>query len=443
MQMTLPQEVQYILQTLHNMQYPTYVVGGCVRDVLRGKTPKDWDITTAAPPEVVMAAFSKTIPTGIRHGTVTVVLAGGQYEVTTFRVDGAYENHRSPQSIVFTQDVTEDLSRRDFTMNAIAYHPETGLIDPFGGQEDIKKGIIRCVGDPVVRFDEDALRMLRAVRFSAQTGFPLQKDILQAMKQLAGLMSKISGERIRDELLKTLLSDRPETVIILQETGILAVILPELDRCFSVLQNIKYHVYDVGRHSIEVMRHTPNNAVLRLAGLFHDLGKPDKKTTDEAGVDHFKGHDAQSVLLADGVLGRLRFDNRTKDDVLRLIRHHDRRIEPTKKSVRRAASAIGADLFLDLLALQRADMRGQNPALLEERLAYLDTIESLWKEIVADGEALSVADLAIGGNDLLQLGYQGKQIGRALSAALEYILDHPEANTRPILLEWIQKQFFV
>ena len=443
MQMTLPQEVQYILQTLHNMQYPTYVVGGCVRDVLRGKTPKDWDITTAAPPEVVMAAFSKTIPTGIRHGTVTVVLAGGQYEVTTFRVDGAYENHRSPQSIVFTQDVTEDLSRRDFTMNAIAYHPETGLIDPLGGQEDIKKGIIRCVGDPVVRFDEDALRMLRAVRFSAQTGFPLQKDILQAMKQLAGLMSKISGERIRDELLKTLLSDRPETVIILQETGILAVILPELDRCFSVLQNIKYHVYDVGRPSIEVMRHTPNNAVLRLAGLFHDLGKPDKKTTDEAGVDHFKGHDAQSVLLADGVLGRLRFDNRTKDDVLRLIRHHDRRIEPTKKSVRRAASAIGADLFLDLLALQRADMRGQNPALLEERLAYLDTIESLWKEIVADGEALSVADLAIGGNDLLQLGYQGKQIGRALSAALEYILDHPEANTRPILLEWIQKQFFV
>jgi len=440
MQITLPQEVQHILYTLHKQHYQTFIVGGCVRDSFRGKAPMDWDITTAAPPEVVMASFPKTIPTGIKHGTVTVVLPGGHYEVTTFRVDGKYENHRSPQDIIFTQDVTEDLARRDFTMNAIAYHPELGVIDPFGGRADIEKGLIRCVGDPMVRFDEDALRMLRAVRFSAQTGFSIHEDILSAMQRLSGLLTSISSERVRDELLKTLLSDRPENIIHLQTTGILAVILPELSRCFSVEQNIKYHIYDVGRHSIEVMRHTPKTSVLRLSGLLHDIGKPDKKTTDEDGVDHFKGHDVRSTELADEALTRLRIDNKTKDDVLRLIRHHDRRIEASKKSVRRLAASVGPDLFTSLIGLQRADTHGQNPDLLHERLAHYDAIEKLWEEITADADALSISDLAIRGGDLLELGYQGKEIGKLLSAALDYILDHPEKNSRSFLLGWIQKQ---
>ncbi len=438
MQMTLPQDVHYILQTLNTLQYNTYVVGGCVRDVLRGQTPQDWDIATAAPPEAVMAAFPKTVPTGIAHGTVTVVLPGGQYEVTTLRIDGVYENHRSPQSITFTGEITEDLSRRDFTMNAMAYHPETGLIDPFGGQADIAAGIIRCVGDPMVRFDEDALRMLRAVRFSAQTGFPLKEDILLAMQKLAPLLSAISGERIRDELLKTLCTDRPERIMLLQETGILEVILPELARCFLVAQNIKYHIYDVGWHSIHVMRHTPKNPVLRLAGLLHDIGKPDKKTTDEAGVDHFKGHDAVSAELAEAVLTRLRIDNHTKNQVIKLIIFHDRRMEASKKAVRRTANKIGPDLFLDLLALQRADTCGQNPALLQERMAHFDALESLWREILEDEDALSLSDLAIGGRDLIALGYQGKEIGNRLAAALDHVLEHPEANKREILLDFIQ-----
>ncbi|MBE7022698.1 MAG: CCA tRNA nucleotidyltransferase [Ruminococcaceae bacterium] len=439
MQILLPQEVIDIINTLQQLGYNTYVVGGCVRDVLRGKAPEDWDIATAATPEAVMAAFPKSIPTGIRHGTVTVVMPGGQYEVTTFRVDGVYENHRSPESITFTAEITEDLSRRDFTMNAMAYHPETGLIDPFGGEEDIRRGLIRCVGDPLVRFNEDALRMMRAVRFCAQTGFALREDIPAAMQKLSGLMRSISGERIRDELLKILLSDRPEAVLHLHETGVLAVILPELDRCFFVPQHIKYHVFDVGRHSIEVTRHVPKTQVLRLAALLHDIGKPDKKTTDEDGIDHFKGHDKVSAQLAEAILTRLRLDNRTKDAVVRLITCHDRRIEATKKSVRRAAVAVGPELFTDLLALQRADNCGQNPAFLEERLAHNRLLESLWQEIRADDDALSLSDLAIGGHDLLALGYQGKAIGSLLSAALAHVLEHPEDNQRSSLLEWIQK----
>ena len=411
-----------------------------MRDSLRGKKPEDWDIATAAKPEEVMAAFSKTIPTGIAHGTVTVVLSEGQYEVTTLRIDGVYENHRSPNSITFTAEITEDLSRRDFTMNAMAYHPKTGIIDPFGGQKDMAQGIICCVGDPLVRFDEDALRMLRAARFSAQTGFPVLDNVRSAMAELAPLLTQISGERIRDELLKTLLSDRPEMIMLLYETGILSVILPELARCFTTAQHIKYHVFDVGRHSIEVTRHVPRDPALRLAALLHDVGKPEKKTTDENGIDHFKGHDKVSAQLADAVLTRLHIDNHTKDKVIRLISFHDRRIEAAKKSVRRLAAAIGPALFTDLLDLQRADAHGQNPSFLQERLAHYDAIEAMWQEILKEQDALSLSDLAINGKDVMALGYTGREIGRMLSLALDYVLENPAANQREILIDFIQKQ---
>ncbi len=434
----LPQDVLYILNTLTENGYKAFAVGGCVRDMFLGKTPQDWDITTSAQPEDIIRCFDKTVPTGLQHGTVTVLCGKNAYEVTTFRVDGVYEDHRKPETVTFTEDIREDLSRRDFTMNAMAYHPDAGLCDPFGGREDIEKKLIRCVGDPLIRFDEDALRMLRAVRFSAQTGFTIDGDILTAMGELAPLICAISGERVRDELVKTLLSDRPATVRILHETGILKHILPELDRCFSVTQNHPYHVYNVGDHSLAVLENAPKKLPLRLAALLHDIGKPDKKTTDEAGIDHFIGHGEVSERLSRDIFTRLRFDNKTKDATLLLIREHDRRFALTKKSIRRAMSIVGKDVFPDLLALQRADSLGQNPDTQAERLAGLKTAMELYEEICADSDALTISDLAIGGTDVIALGYRGKEIGEKLSQALNLVLDDPAMNDKEILLKKLQ-----
>ncbi len=435
----LPQDVRHILETLNKAGYSAYAVGGCVRDMFLERTPQDWDVTTAAPPEVILSVFSKTIPTGIKHGTVTVVLSGGQYEVTTFRVDGTYADHRKPESVTFTDDICADLSRRDFTMNAMAYHPEVGLVDPFGGREDIEKKLIRCVGDPLIRFDEDALRMLRALRFSAQTSFAIDEKILDAISALAPLLSAVSGERIRDELMKILLSDRLSVFDIMHQTGLLAVVLPEFDACFGVEQNIKYHIYDVAHHILKVTENVPKEPVLRLAALLHDVGKPEKKTTDENGVDHFKGHDKAGVALAEDVLSRLRFDNQTKEQVQKLISYHDRRPAETKSSVRRMVSSLGAELFPALLTIKRADTLGQNPSLLAERKAYLDNIEALYEEIMADGDALTVSDLAICGYDVMALGYQGKEIGAVLCKALEMVLENPTANRKEELLKFFKK----
>lgn len=442
MKISLPNDVLYILNTLNEAGFSAFAVGGCVRDSLRGKNPDDWDITTAAKPEQVMGLFPRTVPTGLQHGTVTVLVNKNAFEVTTFRVDGEYSDHRRPEQVAFTDDVTEDLSRRDFTMNAMAYHPETGLVDPFGGQKDMEAGLIRCVGDPMVRFDEDALRMMRAVRFAAKTGFCIDKAILTAMQAQKNLILAVSAERIRDELLKTLCSDRPEMIEILYDTGILALILPEVDRCFSVAQHSKYHIYDVGHHILEVVRNVENKQVLRLAALLHDIGKPDMKTTDEAGFDHFKHHDEKSVALSDNILTRLRLDNHTKETVLRLIRHHDRRMAATKVSVRRAVSRVGADLFPDLLSLMRADAKGQEPVHGKESLLHYDVVEQLFCEIVAEGNALSVKDLAISGHDLMALGFSGPQVGATLKAALEFVLEHPEQNEKEILLSAIKNKIF-
>ncbi len=434
----LPQDVIYILDTLSKSGYQAYTVGGCVRDMFLGKVPQDWDITTSAKPEDIIRCFDKTVPTGLAHGTVTVLLGKNAYEVTTFRIDGEYEDHRKPETVTFTEDICEDLSRRDFTMNAMAYHPETGLCDPFGGRSDIEKKLIRSVGDPRIRFDEDALRMLRAVRFSAQTGFAIDGEILSAMHELAPLIAAISGERVRDELVKTLLSDRPTAVRVLHETGILKHILPEVDRCFYVTQNHPYHIHNVGDHSLAVLENTPKKLTLRLSALLHDVGKPDKKTTDEAGIDHFIGHGAVSEALSRDIFARLRFDNKTKDAALLLIREHDRQFALTKKSIRRAMSLVGKDVFSDLLALQRADSLGQNPVCHGDRLPWLDAAMVLYEEICADSDALTVADLAIGGADLISLGYKGKEIGEKLALALNLVLDDPTKNQKEILLKKIQ-----
>ncbi len=439
MNLTLPQDVRFILNTLNEKGHKAYAVGGCVRDMMLEKTPNDWDVTTSAVPEEIMEAFPKTVPTGLRHGTVTVLCGQNSYEVTTFRIDGGYADHRRPDAVTFTADICEDLARRDFTVNAMAYHPTEGVVDPFGGREDLAKKILRAVGEPWRRFDEDALRILRAFRFSAQLDFAIEEKTLAAAGELSPSLSAVSAERIRDELLKILLSNNPDILTLMQEKGVLSRILPEFSALWGVEQNTIYHIHDVFHHTIKVIESTPKNPALRLSALLHDTGKPTSKTTDEKGVDHFHGHDQKSVEIAEDVLLRLRFDNKTIATVCHLIEHHDLRMAATPKSVRKAMSRVGKEEFFNLLDLMRADAKGQNPAMLKERLEHYTKVETIAQKILEQKDALSVADLAIGGKALITLGLSGKSIGKALDFALDFVLENPMKNQTETLLEKIRE----
>ncbi len=431
----MDQQAQHILSVLEDAGYAAYCVGGCVRDTLMGRTPSDWDIATAARPEVVKSLFPHTVDTGLKHGTVTVLLDHRPYEVTTYRVEGAYHDSRRPDSVRFVDDIQADLARRDFTVNAMASSPTRGLCDPFGGQADIARRIIRCVGDARTRFTEDALRMLRAVRFAVTLGFTLEADTAAAICACAPRITHISAERIREELNKILLSADPKTgLVLLHQTGLLAQILPEVEACAGVAQHIKYHLYDVFTHTCIVVAHTPPTLPLRWAALLHDVGKPPCKITDEDGVDHFYGHAAKSVQMAREILTRLRFDNATRAAVLTLVEQHDCPIVEEKRAVKRAMRRVGEDWFLPLLALKRADCSGQNPAHTAERPAYYDRLEAMYHAIIADNEAFSLRDLAVNGHDMQALGFCGKEIGAVLDWLLADVLDHPEHNDRATLL---------
>ena len=320
MQIQVPEDVKRIIETIEKAGFEAYAVGGCVRDCLLGKEPNDWDITTSAKPEQVKSLFRRTIDTGIKHGTVTVMLNRVGYEVTTYRIDGEYEDGRHPKEVIFTGSLREDLRRRDFTINAMAYSEKDGLVDLFGGQQDLENKIIRCVGDAKERFTEDALRMLRAVRFSAQLGFTVDEDTISAMKELAPNLSKVSAERIQTELVKTLVSDNPGNLKIAYECGLTKVFLPEFDLCMECGQNNPNHIYSVGEHILKSVEYAEPERILRLAMLFHDLGKPRCRTQGEDGYDHFYNHAAVSSELAEEVLRRLKFDNHTIDLVSRLAK---------------------------------------------------------------------------------------------------------------------------
>ncbi len=435
----LPPPVRLILDKLRTFGHTAYVVGGCVRDSLIGRTPGDWDITTSALPEEIKAIFPKTIDTGLSHGTVTVREGGESFEVTTYRIDGEYHDSRHPDSVTFTKDIVADLARRDFTINAMAYNEENSLVDPFGGKSDLALGVIRCVGDPKKRFSEDALRMLRAVRFGAQLGFRVLPETQGAMADVCRGILAVSAERIREELTKTVLADCDTAFRILYGTGILDLILPELAETFRTSQNIKYHLYDVGTHTLLVTNSVPKTPTLRFAALFHDLGKPEKRTVDEHFITHFKGHAEISLAHTENILKRLKFDNKTADKVKRLVKYHDREIVLTKKAVKRAVLDVGEDIFLDLLDLKRGDCMGQNPLHTRSRLALYDEIEHIYAECKADEEAFSLADLALGGNDLIALGYRGKTIGILLSHLLDHVLEFPEDNKRELLIRILEK----
>ena len=419
----LPEKVGRIIGTLQEHGYEAYAVGGCIRDSILGREPEDWDITTSAMPEETKALFDKTFDTGIQHGTITVLLEKEGFEVTTYRIDGKYEDSRHPKEVTFTRNLREDLLRRDFTINAMAYNETDGLVDIFGGLEDLEEGMIRCVGTAKERFKEDALRILRGVRFAAQLGFDIEEDTRQGMKELAWTLQNISAERIQVELVKMITSKRPEMLREAYELGMTRIVLPEFDQLMTTGQETPHHMYSVGEHTLHAMKNIRADKILRLAMLLHDMGKPALKTVDEAGVAHFKKHALESERIAENVLRRLKFDNDTIRKVTRLVRCHDLRMPATAKSVRRAMNQIGEELFPYYMEVRRADVLAQSMYQREEKIENLDQIEELYHQIVEDGDCVSLKDLAVTGRDLIASGMKpGKKIGEKLEELLKLVI---------------------
>lgn len=441
MKIVLPEKVTVIIQNLQMHGYEAYAVGGCVRDSVLARKPEDWDITTSAKPEEVKRLFRRTVDTGIEHGTVTVLLGKERFEVTTYRIDGIYEDNRHPKEVVFTNNLEEDLKRRDFTINAMAYNDDVRLVDPFGGMKDLNHHLIRCVGDPEERFSEDALRILRAVRFSAQLSFPIEPQTAEAIRRLAPSLQYISAERIQTELVKLLVSPCPERIRDAYELGITKVILPEWDEMEGVEQHTPHHKYDVAEHTLYALKNVKRNKILRLTMLFHDMGKPFMKTTDENGRDHFKGHSLVSEEIARTVMRRLKFDNETMRKVTRLVCYHDYRIEATSKNVRRAMNRIGTDLFPYYLAVRLADVKAQSAYRKREKIENIIAIREIYQDILLKGQCVSLKDLAVSGKDLIYLGMKpGKELGNMLNELLEWVIDEPSYNKKEILCEYVKEK---
>ena len=436
MELRIPEKAEIILHTLEEAGYEAYVVGGCVRDSILGRSPDDWDITTSAKPEEVKALFRRTVDTGLIHGTVTVMLDKEGFEVTTYRVDGEYEDGRHPKEVSFTASLEEDLKRRDFTINAMAYNPKRGLVDLFGGVQDMENRIIRCVGNPLERFTEDALRILRAVRFSAQLGFSIEGETLKAISVLAPNLKYVSAERIQVELLKLLVSPHPDYLRTAYEAGITKEILPEFDRCMETEQNTPHHCYNVGEHTLQSLLNIRADKVLRLTMLLHDFGKPVVKRTDEDGRDHFKTHGSEGEKMAVSILRRLKMDNDTIRKVRSLIKWHDFRPKGEAVSVRKAISLIGEELFPLYLEVQKADILAQSAYRREEKLARLTAVSALYEEILDRGQCISLKTMALTGRDLIDAGYTpGKELGEILEKLLVHVLENPEDNKKEILLK--------
>ena len=438
-QVTLPDSVKYIIKKLTDAGYSAYAVGGCVRDSILGNQPKDYDVTTAALPEQTMEVFRghRLIETGLKHGTVTILLDGEPIEVTTFRVDEGYSDNRHPDAVRFTRNFREDAARRDFTMNAIGYNDTDGLMDPFGGQEDIAAGVIRAVGDAETRFREDALRILRALRFAAVLGFTIEEKTSKAIFSCKNLLANISAERIATELLK-LLCGKAARRIIMEYAEVISAVIPEILPMIGFEQKNPHHIYTVLEHSAAAVEAIPAEPALRLAALLHDIGKPKCFFTDEQSIGHFYGHPAVSAELTEKILTRLKLDTATKERVITLVKHHDIMIENTEKSVKRNLNRLSPEVFFQLLELKRADCRAQHPDY-SYRLPYYDELQALAERILAEGQCFSLRDLAVNGRDMIALGYNGKEIGDALDELLEKVIGGELPNDRDILLKSIEK----
>lgn len=446
MNFSVPKKVNDIIEELMQHGYEAYAVGGCVRDMILGREPEDWDITTSATPYEVKKIFRRTVDTGIVHGTVTVLIDKEHFEVTTYRLDGEYEDNRHPKQVEFTSSLTEDLKRRDFTINAMAYNEKEGFIDLFGGMEDLRRGLIRCVGSAQDRFEEDALRILRAIRFSAQLGFTIEESTLEAIRDKVEKLRNISAERIRVELTKLLISDHPDRLRLLYEIGITSVILPEFDAMMRTEQRNIHHIYSVGNHTIHAVSEVAGSrkenrfelrerTILRYTMLLHDIEKPNTITVGKDGQNHFYGHQEKGAITAKNILRRLKFDNDTIDSVVHLIRWHDFRFVLTPAGMRKAASKIGKEYMELLFEVNRADTSAKNPEHTKEKYDRLAAARQLYRDIVERSECVSLKELKINGRDLIAIGMKpGKEMGVILNDLLSEVLDQPALNDREILL---------
>ena len=443
MEIHIPTGARKIIARLEQHGYEAYIVGGCGRDSLMGKRPSDWDICTSARAEEMMALFEdkRVIPTGIQHGTLTILAEDGAYEVTTFRIDGEYLDHRHPKSVAFTRELAEDLSRRDFTINAMAWHPERGLIDLFGGVEDLRDRLVRAVGDPVQRFNEDGLRMLRMVRFATVLDFDYDPATYDAVRKQGHLLQYISKERIQVELNKILLAAHPARGLEdLYTLGMYPYIIPMMCHTVGFAQRGGHHFLDVFEHSLLAVGVIAPELVLRLTMLLHDIGKPFVWDSSESlSYDRFDDHAAVSAKLAGKILRDLKYDNATRKDVVELIAHHNDILLPDPVNVRRALARLGEAQTRRLVQVKVADLIAHDLAGEREKiLALFAEISDVIDEVVARGDCTSVKALAIGGQDMMALGLSGRAIGQMLNAALELVLEKPEMNTRETLLNWVR-----
>ena len=431
--MYLPASIQNCIERLEAAGFAAYAVGGCVRDACLGLTPQDYDLCTSALPEQTERVFAgeKLVLAGKKHGTVGVVTADGVVEITTYRTEGEYLDNRHPEWVKFVTNVEEDLARRDFTVNAMAYSPTRGFADPFGGREDLEKSILRAVGEPELRFREDSLRILRGVRFAARFRLMPEEKTLKAMEELAHLMKNLARERVFEELCKLLVVATAEDL--LRFGPILASVIPELKPMLGFDQHSPYHAFDLFAHTAHVVENVPNDLTLRWAALLHDTGKIPTFTRDETGRGHFYGHAAESAILADDILRRLKAPTALRETAVEIISLHMNKIEATKKAVRRYLNRLGPEKFEMLLMQQTADMCSKgiiHPPVLD----HFAQLRQIRDELLAEDDCFSLKDLALNGHDLMALGYEGKTIGETLNRLLELVMDEQVENTKEALL---------
>lgn len=435
MKILIPEKVKYIIDTLCENGYNAYAVGGCIRDTIMNKEPSDWDICTSSTPEETLECLEKNnvSKNGLKHGTVTVVFNKVPYEITTFRIDGEYSDNRHPENVTFVRNLKEDLGRRDFTINAMAYNDTEGLCDFFGGKKDIENKLIRCVGNPDKRFNEDALRMMRALRFASILGFNIEKSTSESIHRNKELLKNISAERIMSEFSKMIVGDNIEKIL-MEYSDVFCVFIPEIKRMIGFKQKNKHHIYDVWKHTVKAVVNTPADKILRFSALFHDIGKPQCFTVDKKGIGHFYGHPEVSEKLTFNILKRLKFDNKTVEQVTELVKRHDVKIISETKYVRRFVVKMGDELFEKLLLLKRADAMAQNPIFTPEKLKYINELERIYNENKLPN--FTIKSLAVNGYDLMNIGVKkGTEIGIYQKRLFKLVVDGEIPNKKEVLLE--------
>ncbi len=441
MNVTIPPGAERVLKTLTAAGYEAHLVGGCVRDLLRGVPPQDWDICTSALPEETEACFreQRVVKTGLKHGTITVLDGEEAYEVTTYRSDGPYSDGRRPDRVRFVSDLREDLSRRDFTMNAIAMDLTGGLYDPFDGEKDIREGRIRCVGEPVRRFQEDGLRILRGLRFGAVLGYTLEEKTANAIHACRAMLEHVAAERIHIELCK-LMVGQAAGEILREFPDVLWQFWPELEPLFTMEQNHPWHCWNGWEHTLHAVEAAPPELTLRLTMLLHDVGKPRCRVTDEAGIDHFYAHPQVGSEMADEMLRRLKFENQVRRQVVTLVKYHDIDLPEDPRVVRRWLSRLGRETFFQLLEVKRADALAQDRDKSQKHLERCEGLRALAETLAAEGQCLSLKELAVNGKDALALGFSpGPEVGKVLTALLERVLDGALPNERETLLKTLKE----